>query len=213
MNNTMNLIVVGMLAVTGNIMATSIAPSASHEVASSKGKFKLKVDTTNLLHQVSGAFKSWSSGWQFRHEVSNHSFFISDDGEAAAVVHWSWCQVDDLDEAAVVIYGRDGARRIFTYNELSKPRKRGDQEMGPIGDFWRVWRGDVTLKGNLLTIEVEGGKPCVIDLQSARLTTTADAAGAKPSEAAEPSPTRDETEKRLRDADERMLREAARKRE
>jgi hypothetical protein len=59
---------------------------------------------------------------------------------------------------------RPGVARSYTYKKLSRPRERKPGEIGPIGDFWRVWRGDATIKGDTLTINVEGGKPVVIDL-------------------------------------------------
>jgi hypothetical protein len=163
---TKKIILIAFLALAGNAMATKFAANKSHDVESTNGKFKLHVNAENGGHEVKGDFR-FLMPWKFHHDVSNHRFFISDDGEAAAVVHWAWCKADELDEPAVVIYGRDGARRIFTYRQLSTPRKPGEDETGPVGDFWRVWRGDASVKGNLLTIEVEGSETQVIDLKNA----------------------------------------------
>ncbi|QTN32632.1 hypothetical protein HZ994_09895 [Akkermansiaceae bacterium] len=160
------LLLMTMIALTGNALATKFAPPKSHDVESTNGKFKLHVNAEDGGHEVTGDFR-FLKLWKFHHDISNHSFFVSDDGEAAVVVHWAWCKADELDEPAVVIYGRDGARRIFTYRQLSTPRKPGEDEIGPIGDFWRLWRDDATIKGNLLTIQVEGRKTQVIDLKTA----------------------------------------------
>lgn len=157
-----------MIALTGNALATKFVSQKSHDVESTNRKFKLHVNAEDGAHEVSGDF-GFLKGWKFHHDISNHGFFVSDDGESAAVVHWRFCKTEELDEPAVVIYGRDGARRIFTYRQLSKPRKLGEDEIGPIGDFWRIWRGDAAIKGNLLTIAVEGGDPRTIDLKTGAL--------------------------------------------
>ncbi len=162
------LLLMTMIALTGNALATKFAASKSHDVESTTGKFKLHVNAEDGIHEVSGDFR-FLKPWKFHHDISNHSFFVSDDGEAAAVVHWRFCQTGELDEPAVVIYGRDGARRIFTYRQLSTPRKLGEDEIGPIGDFWRIWRGEASMKGDILTISVEGGPPRSIDLSSCEL--------------------------------------------
>lgn len=162
----MTLIVIATLITS--LTATSIKPQDNHTVKSTNGKFECHVDTKSTTQRITGAFGSGLEGWSFQHDAEHGSFFVSDDGEAAAVVHWHWCGGFgcELDSAAVVIYGRGGAVRTYTYNELSKPRERKPDEIGPIGDFWRVWRGDATINGNVLTIHVEGGKPCVIDLKN-----------------------------------------------
>ena len=158
-----------MVALTGELAATSYASQKSHDVVSTNEKFKLHVDADDLTHEVSGAFGSLIPGWKFHHTVWLHNFFISDDGETAAVVHWPYCKVDNLDDAAVVIYGREGAKRIYTYRQLSTPRKLGVDEIGPIGDFWRVWRSSASISKNLLTIAVEGGEPRTIDLKTGQI--------------------------------------------
>jgi hypothetical protein len=161
-----SLLLMAMITLTGNALATKFAPNDSHEVESTNGKFKLHVNAEGGGHEVTGEFR-FLKPWKFHHNVFVHRFFVSDDGEAAAVVHWAWCKADELDEPAVVIYGRNGARRIFTYRQLSTPRKPGKDEVGPIGDFWRLWRDEATIKGNLLTIQVEGRETQVIDLKNA----------------------------------------------
>jgi hypothetical protein len=157
---------IALATLTANLAATSIKSQDSHDVESNNGKFKLHVDSKKEAHKVTGAFGPGLEAWKFKHEVWNHRFFVSDDGESAAVVHWSWIQDYSLNEPAVAIYGRDGAKRTYTYAEISKPKKPAPGTIGPIGDFWRIWRGEATIKGDLLTIAVEGGKPLVIDLKN-----------------------------------------------
>jgi hypothetical protein len=164
MKTTTTFIVIATLVT--NLSATTFGPQDSHTVKSTNGKFELHVDTKSTTQRITGAFGSGLEGWSFQHEMEQNSFFVSDDGEAAAVVQWSWIQDYSLNKAAVVIYGRSGAERTFTYNELSKPRERKPEEIGPIGDFWRVWRSDATINGNLLTINIEGGESRVIDLKN-----------------------------------------------
>ena len=164
------LTLMSMIALTGDLMATKITEPVDHDVKSANGKFTLHVSAEDGNHEVTGEFLS-NGGWKFSNRVAFQSFLVSDDGESVAVVDWALCKADELDQPAVVIYGREGARRTFCYREISIPRKRNEDEVGPVGDFWRVWRGDASLNGNLLTIKGEGRKPSVIDLQSAKLLT------------------------------------------
>jgi hypothetical protein len=174
-------------ALTASVSATKIKEE-SHEVSSTNGKYKLHVDVDTHTHKITKVTKDSlsDSGWQFQHDAQFHSAFISDGGQDAAVVHWAWCKEEDLDQPVVVIYSsvaekfgadrvkdgeeicvigyRPGIKRSYTYRQLSKPRERKPDEVGPIGDFWRVWRGGATIKENILTINVEGAEPVVIDL-------------------------------------------------
>jgi hypothetical protein len=160
------MVLMSVIALTAKLAATSYAPPESHEVASTNGKFRVHVDAEKDTHRITGDFGAGNGAWKFTHEVAHHRFFVSDNGEAAAVVHWSWIQDYDLDEPAVAIYGRFGAKRTYSYRELSQPRKPEPGTIGPVGDFWRIWRGDTSIDGNMLTIYVEGGKPRVIDLKN-----------------------------------------------
>lgn len=174
-------------ALTASVLATKIK-EVSHDVSSANGKFKLHVDVDTHIHKITNVAKDAPShsNWEFKHDAQFHSVFLSDNGRVAAVVHWAWCQEDELDSPAVVIYDRmaekfgaagvkdgkeilatgfrPGIKKSYTYRQLSKPRVRKPDEIGPIGDFWRVWHVDATVKDDILTINVEGGKPVVIDL-------------------------------------------------
>jgi hypothetical protein len=170
MKTLFKLSAVVFLCLINSAMATSFSERVDHDVTSANGKFILHVSAKDGNHEVTGEFGS-NKGWKFSNHVAFQSFFVSDDGESVALVDWALCKADELDQPAVVIYTREGARRTFSYRELSIPRKRNEDEVGPVGDFWRVWRGDASLNGNLLTIHGEGREPSVIDLQAAKLVT------------------------------------------
>lgn len=170
MKTIFKLLAVAFLCLINNAMATSFSERVDHDVKSANGKFVLHVSVKDGNHEVTGEFGS-NKGWKFSNHVAFQSFFVSDDGESVALVDWALCKADELDQPAVVIYGREGARQTFSYRELSIPRKRNEDEVGPVGDFWRIWRGDASLNGNLFTINGEGREPSVIDLQSAKLLT------------------------------------------
>jgi len=180
MKTITTLITIAML--TADLSATSFAPRESHNVSSTNGKFKLHVNVENNTHRITGDFGEGADGWQFQHNAGFHSFFVSDDGQAAAVVNWVWCGGFglELNKPAVSIYGRAGLKRTYTYNQLSKPRERKPDEVGPIGDFWRVWREKATLKGNVLTIDVEGSNPRVIDVTNPQDLPPLEAAATSP---------------------------------
>ena len=106
-----------------------------------------------------------------------------------------------------MIYGRNGALRSYTYSELSKPRERKPTEIGPIGDFWRVWRGDATINGNQLTMNVEGGKPRVIDLKNPQALPPLEAGD----DAKKTPKTAEELEKKLSEPEAKELQEKDKK--
>jgi hypothetical protein len=166
------------LALVCSVSATSYGPPESKEVPSSSGKFHLKVDAQTNIHEVTGPFGKFIPNWHFCSEVDGAEFFVSDDGESAVVVKWRYVGVQFLDEPAVVVYTRFGARRIYSYRELSKPRALKPNEGGPVGDHWRSWRSAATAKANKITIFVEGAAPQCIDLASGRLLEQAEPRGA-----------------------------------
>lgn len=152
--------------------ATSFHRQDSHEVTSANGKHRLKVDADNGIHLVSLDGKG-EVAWRFVHPVWRHSFHLAEDGRSAAVVHWPYCQADQLDEPAIVIYGLHGAKRILTYRELggARPYKPGEEAGRPMGDFWRIWREKpVKQTGDKLQLALADGSTRILDLASASLT-------------------------------------------
>lgn len=197
---------IAVAALTANVSATKVKEE-NHEVTSLNGKFKLHVNIDTHTHKITGEFSKGIQGWEFQHDAFLHSSFMSDDGEAAAVVHWAWCKADEADSPAVVIYGRNGTLRSYTYRELSKPRERNPEEVGPIGDFWRVWRGDATINGDVLTIHVVGGKPRVIDLKNPQALTPLETGD----EAEKVPQTEKELEKKLSEREAKEMQEKDKK--
>lgn len=65
-------------------------------------------------------------------------------------------KADELKNEAPVLYSSSGPVLKKTYAELGAPRPYRKDEVGPVGDFWRIWRGDATRKGEVVSIAVEG---------------------------------------------------------
>lgn len=162
-------IIAATWALVCSVLATSYGVPESKEVASTNGKFHLKVDALTNIHEVTGPFGKFIPKWHFCHDVFGTDFFVSDDGETAVVVKWRYVGEQFLDEPAVVVYTRYGARRMYSYRDLSKPRALKRNEVGPLGEDWRVWRDTITAKDNKITILVEGRAPQSIDLASGLL--------------------------------------------
>ena len=163
-------IIAATLVLASSVSATSYAPPKSKEVVSTNGKFHLKVDAQTKIHEVNGSFANkFIPKWNFCHDVFGTDFFVSDNGETVVVVSWPFVAEPLLDEPAVVVYTRHGARRMYSYRELSKPRALKRNDRGPAGEDWRVWRDTVATKDNIITILVEGAAPQRIDLGSGRL--------------------------------------------
>ena len=63
--------------------------------------------------------------------------------------------MEDVEKPAVLVFSPKGLIYQYSYNRLSVPRKYHQKEVGPIGDFWRIWQENVTQKNGFLLIRTE----------------------------------------------------------
>jgi hypothetical protein len=145
-------------------MATSYGPPQNRVVKSPNGQYSLNINTRSSRHEIR---KGKEVLWSFERRIWHDEFYLSNDGQRVLWVAWDHVQVDDgkgwrnrqADEAqqeeAVVVYSPDGVLLKKTFAEVSIPAKPVGP--GPIGDFWRVWRGTkITQKDDVISIAVEG---------------------------------------------------------
>lgn len=154
------------LSMAFEVNATSIDAPEKKEVASANGEYILKVNPNTNKHVVikKGTKKAL---WKFNQAAGLDDWIVSNDGSKVVWIAWRHVKKEDLKKPCIAIYNKDGKKQQFTYSEVSVPRKRGDRERGPIGDFWRIWRlrGSVKLADDTLSIEVIGKKPIEIKLK------------------------------------------------
>lgn len=146
------------------VSAFKPAPQEDEEYKSANGKYTLKISAEEGIHRICEGEKVL---WTFKYEVWHDDFFVSDDGKHVLRVAWEYVQNENAErDDAIVVYSANGMVLHKNYAEVSKPREYLKDEIGPVGDFWRIWRVGVKREGEKVTIEVTGKPPLVIDLMN-----------------------------------------------
>ncbi len=156
MKHFLNAIYVLILCcMTSVAFATSYAPADAKKIYSLNKYYYIDFNPNQKQQNVMQE-NNKKPLWSFN--VDNQlgdEFFISNDGKHAYVIRSKFVKIDDLNTPAILIFSPKGKTQ-YTYSQLGKPRVYRYREVGPIGDFWRVWRGDVDVKPDGLHIQVEG---------------------------------------------------------
>ena len=142
-----------LLCFVDSLMATKFGPPKDVEIKSPNGQFLLHISAESGRHEVREGSKVL---WSFDRDVWHDDYFVSDDGQFVLWVSWFFVKAEDVKATALTVYSKSGAAFEKTFAELGTPRAYRKDEIGPIGDFWRIWRGDVSRKGEVISIEVEG---------------------------------------------------------
>jgi len=116
----------------------------------------VQLDPVSDKQSIFSANDSKTPLWSFKQQVGQGEYFISTNGSVVTYVAWKFCRKQDLKNPAVVIYYQDGHSQKYSYKQLSQPRKYKLGEVGPIGDFWRIWRDKAYVKKDKLFIETTG---------------------------------------------------------
>ncbi len=148
--------------------ATKYAPPEPKEIYSENKAFYVIIAPASNKQLVFAADRK-EPLWKFSYSSWHDEIFVSDDGNRIVIVKWKHFKDVDAKSAAIQVINRGKIEREYSYDQLCSPRKRGDREVGPIGDFWRIWKEKPTsLKDQKLTVTVAGGKPVVIDLSTGK---------------------------------------------
>jgi hypothetical protein len=163
MKTILTLSAVVLIGLISSANATKIASPRDQVVKSPNGQYHLQIKAKDGLHEIREGDKVL---WSFNREVWHDKYFVSNDGKYVLWVSWDSVKVDDVKTQALVAYSSEGVALKRTYAELGTPRPYHEGEVGPIGDFWRIWRGEnITRKEEVISIAVEGrDKPFEIDL-------------------------------------------------
>ncbi len=163
-----SLLVAGFLTPA---FATKFVQPEDHEVKSANGKYALKINAKTGEHKLfegnpdkPGEAKEL---WSFKREVWHNDIFVANDGTHVLWVAWRHVKEESTEKGeAIIAYSAEGKVMSKTFNQISKPRARGPREVGPIGDFWRLWRTGVKQEGDTVTIAVAGKEALVVDLKN-----------------------------------------------
>lgn len=157
--------------------ATSYAEPRPRDVLSFSGEYRLHFDPQTQRHDVYAQGEAWPK-WSFTRPVGRDDYFVSNDGQFVAWVAWRFCRVEDLADPAVIVYSPTGVVVSHTYRDLCRPRRLFPWEIGPIGSFWRLWRAEAYMSGDVVVVNTVGlgvfrlvlVSPCVTNAPPRRLT-------------------------------------------
>ncbi|MFM7180527.1 MAG: hypothetical protein ACKO2G_03560 [Verrucomicrobiales bacterium] len=161
MNTLLTFSTVIFFSLISSARATKFAAPEDEEVKSPNGRYLLHINAKSGQHEVREGTKVL---WSFKKDVWHNNYSVSNDGKHVLWVAWTFVKAEDIKTEALTVYSSEGVVLKKTYAELGTPRRYRDDEIGPIGDFWRIWRGKVTRKEEVISIDVEGReKPFEID--------------------------------------------------
>ncbi len=136
--------------------ATSYEEPKKHRVYSPDKEHFILVDPESKNHSIRSTNIPWLKIWSFSHDFQFDSLYLANDGKAAFWVAWRFVQEDGFQKAAIVIFNDHGETVRISYADASKPRKYRYREVGPIGDFWRIWRNDIEQNEEGIIVQPEG---------------------------------------------------------
>jgi hypothetical protein len=152
-----------------NIFATSYAPPTEKEIHSENRNFLLHVNPETSIHTIYDITQQKRQIWSFKRDVWHDRYFINNRGTLVVWLSWKFCRVDDLDNPCIIVYNTDGTLFEYSYREVSKPRKYNKGEVGPIGNFWRIWYEEISYKDETIIIKAPNNKVKVISLSDGKL--------------------------------------------
>lgn len=143
--------------------ATSYAQPKLRDVYSPNRKYFVRIHPDTEKHDIF-AVGDDTPLWSFTRHVWHDDYFVCNDGEFVAWVAWRHCKAEQVNDSAVIVYSRDGIAASHSYRDLCSPQRRLPWDVGPIGDFWRVWRKECQMAGDTITINTIGigGKRIVL---------------------------------------------------
>lgn len=102
--------------------------------------------------------------WSFYWKVWHDTWAIDDNGKIVIWIAWKYLHEEDIERPCVAIFDWKGIKRIYSYQDISIPRKYKPDEMGPIGDFWRIWHTAIIVKNEAVIIQMDTGSDMEITL-------------------------------------------------
>jgi len=138
--------------------ATKFAEPKEAQIFSSNKKYYIDFKPEAHVLKVVKVYKHPTKDiWSFSYPVGmDDLLFLSNNGKRAYVVRAKYVKTEELNKPAVFIFDSKGLQKTYSYREISIPRKYHNNEMGPIVDFWRIWRGNVSTDKGYLVIPTEG---------------------------------------------------------
>lgn len=149
---------------------TSIVPPSDKTILSPNQSYELKISAKSGLHRLRKAYGLHKTLWTFRRHVWHDEYFVSSTGGHVACISWEFVKIEDLDLPAVVIYGATGEVAKMTFRQVGDARRYRRREIGPIGEFWRVWREAVAHTGETVEIKTPSGRKLAVDLAKGSIT-------------------------------------------
>ncbi len=150
-------------------LATSYAPVKKEQVYSNDRKHFVVIDPKTERHQVFSSDKPKKVRWDFSWGAGHDTWALSNSGRLVVWVSWRHVKEEDSKRPCIVVFDWHGVKRFYSFDDVSKLRKRGPREVGPIGEFWRVWYESIEVTDDAVTITVAGGGAVEVSLTDGSL--------------------------------------------
>ena len=153
MKNILTLSAVVLLGLVNSALANEILPPEDQDVKSPNGQYLLDINAKSGLHEL----RKGATSFGHSREECGMTTITYQTMESLSYGFWENIQADDVKNAALTVYsGRVALKKTFA--EIGTPRPYKKDEIGPIGDFWRIWRSKINREEDVISIAVEGKK-------------------------------------------------------
>lgn len=162
-------IILVLMFLTSQVQATSFVAPKKERIYSENSEYFLLVEPSLKRISVHKTDAPKSELWFFGWPVSYDTWAVANTGNTAIWVAGKYLTEDSVNRPCITVFDFAGVKRFYSCKEITEPRKYRADEVGPIGDFWRIWYESIEKKKNSILIETSQGNRVEISLESGEL--------------------------------------------
>lgn len=152
-----------------NLFATSYAHPQKQTIHSANKEYFVIIDPNTKIHNVYHSKNPKTVLWRFVDGVGHETYALSNSGDIVVRILWKFVSIKNIENGCIIIYKKgvnevkkkDSKTKlsnvfdpyiIYPYKDVTILRKYKKDEVGPIGDFWRIWYESIKIKKNRIII-------------------------------------------------------------
>lgn len=163
-------ILISLIFFTSQLYATSFTTPSKERVYSENGKYFALVDPSSNRISVHEKDNPKTEHWFFNWKVGNDTWVVANSGNTVVWIAWKYLTKDDVDRPCIAVFDFSGVKQFYRCAELTKLRKYKVNEIGPMGDFWRIWYESIMKKDNTIVIETSEGNIVEVSFESGEVS-------------------------------------------
>jgi len=148
-------------------LATSYIDPVDRDVHSPNKQYVLHIAVKSGLHTIAQNGEPNKILWSFRRRVWHDDYFVATNGNRVEWISWHYASTNDFEMPAIIVYSPSGENRM-SFREIGGSRR--NQDGGPVGDFWRLWREKAERKGERVAVAIPDGRTVYVDLSTGKIT-------------------------------------------